>query len=274
MNMVKVRNTDYKMRFFGYVHGNMQYVVEKIVQEDIAALIDVPGNYVIAVENDSECHVATSPYGVWQYYYMVKDNKLFHDDTVIGVLKKSLSKWSWNYSALADLAQLDHMLENDTLHPDVFRVPAGSIMSFKGGRLKIVSSSWEDVHPDIEADPDYGLKIFNDEVRRCLSDNTAISMSGGLDSRLMLSSALKNGCRPLLLTMGYDNTTDVVIVRRIASKFNLPSLVVSITPEDCVAAGRTITGLTNGTKTLLHWHTYVYSKKSGSGQRFRSFYGD
>ena len=41
--------------------------------------------------------------------------------------------------ALADLTFLEHVLGSDTLHPQVYRVLAESILHFKDGALKISS---------------------------------------------------------------------------------------------------------------------------------------
>jgi asparagine synthase (glutamine-hydrolysing) len=87
-------------------------------------------------------------------------------------------------------------------------------------------------------------------------------MSGGFDSRVILSALLRLGVKPLLLSMGFEDTTDVVISKEIARFFGLSLETVSVDLEDYFASGLEIVKLTGGTKTAENWHTYIYPRKS------------
>ena len=240
---------------------------------------------MIVLQSDNECWIITSPCGVCQYYYAVHKEELFHGDTVIDVLKKSRLRRSWNWKALADLAQLDHLLENDTLHRQIHRVPRGSILHFRDGVLDTSCVIWKQSNLLYATDPDSALTAFNNETRQWISDNVVVSMSGGFDSRVVLSSLLKHGCTPSLLTMGFEDSTDVVISQKISSVLGLDLSVVMLRPQDYLDYGKTIVALTNGTKTAQHWHTYLYVNKAKlnpncvffvgcNGEYARSYYLD
>jgi hypothetical protein len=258
MNMA----SDYQIRLNGYTSVGKELLLQKFVREGAPSLANLSGQYVIVAEDSNECYIVTSPYGVCQYYYTVCGNRLFHDDTVLGVLQRSNLPWSWNYRALADLALVDHVLENDTLHPQVHRVPPGSILHFRNGVLTTSCLTWEELHPSFTASPAMALAAFNETVGHLITDNVAVSMSGGFDTRVILSALLRHNCRPLLLTMGFDDSTDVIISRQIASALGLPSLVVALQPEDYLKHGSTIVGLTNGAFTAMHWHAFLYLQKA------------
>lgn len=266
-------DTNYQIKLIGYCSIGKESLLKRFVQEGPSSLADLGGEYLLVIENSDECYIITSPYGICQYYYTIHRNELFHDDTVIGVLQKSRLPWSWNWKALADLTQLDNVLENDTLHPQIHRVPAASILHFRQGVLKTSSLTWEELHPSFPASPDTALDALNDEIRQWLSDNVVVSSSGGFDSRVILSSILKHGCRPLLLTMGFDNSTDVVISRQIASDLGLQFSVVALDLEDYLRHGSRIVALTNGTKTAWNWHTYIYPKKAKLDSSWPFFVG-
>jgi asparagine synthase (glutamine-hydrolysing) len=88
-------------------------------------------------------------------------------------------------------------------------------------------------------------------------------MSGGFDSRVLLSSVLKLGHRPkAFLSQGTADSTDVEISRAIASRFSIPLEVVSLDPVDYIRYGPEISRLTNGTKTATNWHAYIYAAKA------------
>ncbi len=255
-------DSNYRIKSIGYCFSEKDQILKKFSQEGPSALAGLKGEYVIVIENNRECYIVTSAYGACQYYYTIHKNELFHDDTLISVLKKSQLPWSWNWKALGDLTQLDHVLENDTLHSQIHRVPPRSILHFRDGALNISSLSWEQLHPPFPADPDMALTAFNDAVRQWINNNVVLSLSGGFDSRVILSSLLKYDCRPLVLTVGFDNSTDVVISRQITSALGLQLLHATLKPEDYLRHGNTIVTLTNGTQTAQHWHAYLTTQKA------------
>jgi asparagine synthase (glutamine-hydrolysing) len=87
-------------------------------------------------------------------------------------------------------------------------------------------------------------------------------MSGGFDSRVILSALLRLGVKPQLLCQGFEDTTDAVISREIARFFGLSLERVSLELDDYFQSGLEIVKLTGGTKTAEHWHTYIYPRKS------------
>jgi len=72
------------------------------------------------------------------------------------------------------------------------------------------------------------LVALNDEIEYRLTDNAVLSMPGGFDSRVLLGSFLKQGCSPLLLTTGSEESSDVLISQQIASDIGLEISVVPL----------------------------------------------
>lgn len=264
---------NYNIKLIGYCSLEKNSLLEEFIQKGPSTLLNLEGEYIIVIENNNECYIITSTYGVCQYYYVIYKNKLFHDDTVIGVLKKSQLPWSWNWKALSDFIQLDHVLENDTLHPSIYRVPARSILYFKDGKLKITSLSWEKFNPTLSVNPYMALSAFNNATKMCINKNIALSFSGGFDSRLILSSLLRSGHRPLIFTMGFDNSTDVVLSRMITTSLGLNSMIITLNLEDYLKHGATIVSLTNGTQIAQNWHAYLFIQKIKSESENLFFFG-
>ncbi len=251
--------SSYQVKLIGYCELDLHSILNQFIQTGVSELVNLKGNYLILIENSQECYIITSPYGACQYYYTIENNQLFHDETVLGVLQKSKMTWSWNWQSLANLILLDHTLEQETLHPQVHRVPASSILHFYQGKIEISTLSWEELHPRQSSSAKKALDAFNQDVETWMTDDIVVSMSGGFDSRLILGSVLKLGCKPSLVTMGYDESTDVVISKQIASHFGLDLSLIELNFEDYFKFGSTISALTNGTKSSRHWHTYIYS---------------
>lgn len=239
----------------------------------VSELTRLLGEYVLCIDGDDETFLISSVYGVVNYYYAVVEGRLVHADTVLGVMQKGRLKWDWHWPAVANVAFLEHTLGEETVHPRVKRLAPASVLRFAGGRLTLSSTSWEELHPPVRPDPKAALSAFNAAVRKWADDASVVSMSGGFDSRVMLSSFLASDRKPPLLCMGKEATTDLVVSRDIAKAFNLQLQVVEVAPEDYLAHGRRIAELTGGTKTAANWHTYLYPLKAGLGQHQKLFVG-
>jgi asparagine synthase (glutamine-hydrolysing) len=263
----------YQISLLGYCSMNKEALLQKFLEQGASSLSKLSGEYVVIIENNSECYITTSPYNVCKYYYTVVGNELFHDDTVLGVLKKSKLPWSWNWKALADSTQLDHVLENDTLHQQIHRVPPGTILHFRQGTLKMSSLTWDELHQPLPSDPKLALMAFNNSIKEWMHSDVIVSLSGGFDSRTILSSVLMHGCKPLLVSMGFDESTDVMIAKRIATDLGLPLSVVALSPEDYLKHGLTISALTNGENLSVNWHTYIYPQKAQLDPKWPFFVG-
>jgi asparagine synthase (glutamine-hydrolysing) len=123
----------------------------------------------------------------------------------------------------------------------------------------------------IDADPVDAVDVFNQETSRWVGDNPILSLSGGFDSRVILSSMLSQGIYPTVVTLGNQQNSDMQVAEMIADKFSLDHIRVQLTVRDFIEKGEYIAYLTNGSKPSCHWHTYLYPKKSGVDKN-QSFY--
>lgn len=265
--------TELVVRVFGHCDTSSDVIAVRFKAGLVAELTDLAGEYVLCIIDGDQTVLVSSPYGVLNYYYTVEGGRLAHGDTVLEVVRGGGLKWGWNWSALADTAFLDHTVGDETSHPGVKRLPPATVLRFIAGQITLSTTTWEQLHPPARTDPRVALSAFNAAVQRWADDAAVISLSGGFDSRVILSGFLACGRKPPLVTMGHGATTDVVISRAIADAFSLDLRVVSLDPEDYLTHGRRIAELTGGTKTAGHWHTYLYPLKAGLSQHHKFFVG-
>lgn len=254
--------TGVRIKTVGYPSATREEIAAALEKNRIEDLLHLGGDYVIIAEDEDKTVIASSYYGMEQYFYATIGPRFYHGETVFEVLQKSGLKWKYNFSALADLACLQHLLEDDTLHPEIRRVPAATLLVYSNGTLTRKSLSWAEIHKPGKSTPEEALERFNSSCRRALGDTNVLSMSGGFDSRVILSALLRLGVKPLLLCQGFEDTTDVVISSQIARFFSLSLERVSFELDDYFQSGLEIVKLTGGTKTAENWHTYIYPRKS------------
>ena len=277
----------YSVKVVGPCPVRPEAILATFLRHGPEELLSLGTECVIVIEGDTECFIVCPPYGTCAYYYTIHNRQLFHADTVLEVLRQSGLEWSWNWKSLCDLFFFDHVLENETLHPAIHRVPYACVLHFRDGSLQESRSTpWEELHPLQHPDPAGALDAFNKATHDGLADAVTLSMSAGMDSRAILSSLLKGGCRPLLVVAGdSEDSTDVRVSKLIASALGLELVFVRLAAEQYLAAGEIITKLTNGAKGACHWHTYLYAREAkltphapffvgANGEFARSFYLD
>jgi asparagine synthase (glutamine-hydrolysing) len=272
----------------GYCDTPTELLLERFSRGDLESLRNLRGEYTLVHQSAEGCTIITSPVGAMHHYYTLAGRPpggFAHGRRLVDILRQAELPWRWDWQALGDLCQLENLTGNATLHPDIRRVPPGSVLRFRGGEIQIDSRRAIDGLGRSPGDPDRAVAALNEEVGRLAGEAPYLSLSGGFDSRVILSSLLRQGIKPHLITMGSDTCSDVQVARAIAARFGLQHDLVRIDLAEVLEQGQEIASLTNGTKTAWHWHTYLYPRKaqipSGSsffvgtlGEFARSYYFD
>lgn len=235
-------------------------------------LAEAPGDFVCVIQGQDthgiECtRLASSAVAAQPYFYGFHEGRLIHGPSVLEVDRQIGAAWSWNPEAVNALFVFDHLLEDQTLHAAVRRVPQAAVVGVRNGELSIerhggtFSSTARQ-----RADFDEAFAALRDsfaEIAAAADGKLSLSLSAGYDSRLLLALCLANSCQPVVGTMGSRESTDMRIAGQIAAAEGLDHRRVEIDPDDYRRYAAEIVQLTNGTKSVGHWHTYIYSVKAG-----------
>lgn len=263
------------------LHGFSPWRTEEIIRKVDAGtpIAEIPGDFTAIGEGSwkgrSYTRIVSSIIAARPYYFAQDrgaDRPFAHGPTVFEVVRRARLPWRWNPRAVSFLALLGHTVGDDTLHPDVFRVPNAAIITAEGdgapARIETQDQAWRAVFAREDApDPDAAVTTLREVFRDMRTDSRAVlSLSAGYDSRLLLALLLSFGDRPLALTAGFANSTDVVVARSITRALGLEHRVVELQPEDYFTHAREIVRATSGTKTAAHWHTDLYIRAAGSSR--------
>lgn len=262
----------FAVRLIGYCNLSEDVILRRFTQEGAEALRGLEGEYTIVVTSATECWIITSLVGATHYFYCHQGERFFHGQQIAAIVRESGLGWRWNWQALGDLLQLENLTGNATLHPEINRVPPGSLVHFHrpSRRLTLDSRVCLDDLPRRHSTASEAVECLNRSVQSWAGANPYLSLSGGFDSRVILASMLRLGIRPHLITMGSESSSDVQVARRIATHFDLHHELIRLELDDLLGHGLTVSALTNGTKTASHWHTFVYPLKASipSGSAF------
>lgn len=187
----------------------------------------IKGNFVIQVKDiDGSLHLYTDQIGIKKLFYWQKGSEFIVSDNIDDIVKQVKPKLSAINLALHSL--FHHFVDGRTMYEDVFFTkPASHIEITKDGHLS-VSQYWsfEELLKLRKNKISYSnfSERFNEIVKgysNLSSDNTAITLTGGMDSRTLLSSLLKNGIKPSTFTFGDSSSPDVTISKEIADEVEL-----------------------------------------------------
>ncbi|MEY4353098.1 MAG: hypothetical protein RLZZ609_1339 [Cyanobacteriota bacterium] len=258
---VDLEKLEYKIRIYGYCDKSLQEIGDTIHDKRTDKLRELGGEYTLVYESSEGVVILTSQIGAIHYFYFYDGHKFFHGQHILDIVQAAGISWDWNWESLGDLCELENLTENRTLHPNVSRVPAGTILEFDGN-LILRSLKLLELLKITETNAVDAVDVFNSETLKWISNSPYLSLSGGFDSRAILSSMLKQSIYPTLVTLGNNKSSDVRVASQIAKKFCLKHILVELSVDELLENGQRIAYITNGSKPACHWHTYLYPKKA------------
>ena len=273
---------DITLKIYGYCNKNIQELRKYVIRNRLAEIIKEKGEFVVIAESVDKTVIVTSGSGVVPYYYFYDGKTLFHGNTVAAICAQAKLSWCWNFRALGDYVALDHTLDEDTLHPLIKRTPPRSIISINSYKLNI--SKLDDSPTEIrQSQPNNLIDELSQEVLQWWRPSGCVlSMSGGLDSRLILATLLAAGKRPTLLVCGQDTAFDLMVAREISAHLKLDLIRTEVCSADLLDAASSISRETNGLLPVTHWPGVLFAKKNTgellftglNGEIARSYYDD
>jgi asparagine synthase (glutamine-hydrolysing) len=225
-------------------------------------LLRLRGEYTLIFVNDDVVTIITSYVGAMQYCYYYDGEVFSHGKTILEIIKQVRLEWKWDWESVGDLCELENLTENRTLHKYIKKVPPGSILRYDR-KLTIHSSKYIDTFKTHDiGDAVEAVDIFNEETSYWASRKPYLSLSGGFDSRTILSSMLTQNIYPTLVTLGNEESSDIEVSKEISKEFGLEHIVVKLELDELLENGVHIARITNGSKPACHWHTYLYPRKA------------
>src|SRR4051812_11938866 len=70
--------------------------------------------------------VTTSALCCQNYYWHARPGSFLHGPRLFGLQKTAGLKWQWNHRAVLSLLTAEYLTEQDTLHSEIRKVPAGA----------------------------------------------------------------------------------------------------------------------------------------------------
>lgn len=208
-----------------FVYNNFSDKVDSIREKLI-------GNYIICINKGNKLTFFTDDYSIGRFYYS-SDNEHYIFTNSLYVLAKSKKNVSINKNALIEQCFQNGILGGDTIFNELYKLQGNQFVEVNPSNIKIGNLVEKSIEVDYSMDLNKRVSVLSKSMKKYFSlisesfPKINISMTGGLDSRLILAGFLSVGAKPIL-SYGQGNSSltntkdeDLEIVRTIANKYNL-----------------------------------------------------
>jgi asparagine synthase (glutamine-hydrolysing) len=196
---------------------------------------------LVARRSDGTVTVFNDRYGMRRLYYRQSSEAFLfaaNAGAILAVIPRR--DRAVDFQGLAEFAALGYVLEDRSVFKDVHLLPPASAWTFRKARCLsrrayFVPSEWEE-QGELSSEKYY--EVLREVVRRrtprylSAAEGVGISLSGGLDSRLILAWSGQEHAR-VSYTFGgmYRESRDVMIARQVADACGVPHHVITVGAE-------------------------------------------
>lgn len=168
---------------------------------------------------------ATDRYGIYKLFISRSADRLVLSDSVETICRH-LPRVNLNATGIVEFVELGHMLGDKTHFKEINTIPPSTVLEMTAD-LAVVSREYWSVYNEgagRRAGFDDVIELFNRHVIHGLdfSENASLPLSGGLDSRAILSACLPLKKRVHCYTFGLAGSRDVSLAGRICRELDIP----------------------------------------------------
>ncbi len=216
---------------------NQDEVFKKYLSKDLSIFDTLNPPFCSAISSPDNCQLwlTSDHFGHYPIYYINFNDTIIFSTKLAPILHTALFSWELDLSAIYEFFTFEHVLENKTFIKNVSLIPAGTVINFKDGKSYkysyIEHLKQATYVPKTTAEVASTLlnSLQNSISQACkYSKKTAITLSGGLDSRAILGSALDNTSSLSAFTFGPESSADVQCARKLALQAGISHDVIPI----------------------------------------------
>lgn len=226
---------------------------------------DLNGIFLLAIYdfNNHELIICNDRYGFKPLYLCERDNYLLFSSEIKAILQDRSIKREVNLEAMAEFFSFGYILGNNTLLEGIKLLPPASIFTYSNAKSEIKQYwSWNQIKKtdiiDEEQIVDKLGRLWLQAIERRMQGNGKIGafLSGGLDSRAIVSAIDTKHYPVHVLTFGKKNCDDYVIAKKVCDKLGIEHHFTEITAEGWCSGIEKTVWITEGFLNVIHQHTW------------------
>ena len=213
--------------------------------------------------NLHELIICNDRYGFKPLYSCDRDNYLLFSSEIKAILQDTSFNRKINLEAMGEFFSFGYVLGDNTLIEGIKLLPPASIFTYSNGKSEIKQYwNWNEIKKidviDEEKIVDELGELWLQAVERRMQGNEKIGafLSGGLDSRAIVSAIDPKHYPIDALTFGKTDCDDYTIAKRVCDKLGIKHHFVEITAETWFSGIEKTVWVTEGLLNVIHQHSW------------------
>lgn len=239
---------------------------------DFSFLKKIDGIYAAVIYDSlqQKIHLITDRYGLRHLYWTVHQGCLAWGSEVKSMLALPGFEPKIDHQAIEDFFSIGHLLGDKTWFEGVELLPSATVLTWDIVERSIQKQcywSWDEIKSltgklDENEIADQLGKLFIDAVERQSREGELVGLplSGGLDSRAVLSAMLDRGFSIHTNTFGKEGCDDIRIAEMVAKEAGVVHHIFKINSENWIGQRLSNIWWTDGQFNFEHMHTTVNSE--------------
>ena len=215
---------------------------------------------------DTKAHkllICNDRYGFRPLYWCDRSNYILFASEIKAILKDKSFTRKINLEAMAEFFSFGYVLGNKTLVDGVKLLPPASIFTYSKGKMKIDQYwNWNQIKKTDIIDEDEIVselgRLWIQAVERRMQGNVriGITLSGGLDSRAIVSAISSKHFPVHTLTFGKKDCDDYKIAKKVSEILGIEHHFVEITGKKWFSGTKRTVWITEGLLNVIHQHSW------------------
>jgi hypothetical protein len=220
-----IANLDDGLRILAY-NGNLKHRSNKLLKilggnEFLIKDLNEIFSLILWDQNKNEITLVTDRYGNLPIYFQYENNRLIFASEVKTILLMSGHRATLNREVLEELLWFGCPLTEQTLFRGIKKIPPGTFLRFTSSGIK-KEEYWSPKFSPLYSSNrtvllDRAEQSFRTAIKRASATpiDTAMALSGGIDTRIMLAEIVNLGLAINGFTMGVINAADLTAAKRL-----------------------------------------------------------
>jgi hypothetical protein len=201
-------------------------VYQMYLRDGLDFVEDIEGIYTILIFDKIKrsCSLITDRYGIYTLFYLKNDKHIIISDT-IGEIIDHMQYIKLNRASIIEYLNFGFKLGNKTHIEDIYEFKSATIYQISK-ELEITEECYWNLLDKTEKEKmteEEFRKIFNEHILTAmsLSEKVSLPLTGGLDTRTILSSCIRKKERLHCYTHGPENHGDIKLAQKICRHFGI-----------------------------------------------------
>ena len=183
------------------------------------------GHYIFVKCTNTRITIWNDRHGL-RTLYLYKCDSLIYFSTRLELLTRISRSVSLNITAFSTYWKAYNQLSHKCLLSGIERLPPGGKATITSEETRVTTS--ERIRPSDSPD----IRSLLGKILR-VSDRQSLGLSGGIDSRFLLTQLLRNKVDFGLHVFGNPNHPDAEVARRLSKSVGIPLRVIVESPDEC-----------------------------------------